>query len=289
MKPDSRDFRLRPGRRCRLENWPTKVAPVYRSGKDARRRLAADVAELGELQPRLYASGTWALLLIFQGLDTAGKDGAISHVLSGINPQGCEAHSFKAPTAEELAHDFLWRTTCRLPARGRIGVFNRSYYEEVLVVRVHPDLPGKEGLPPPAREDERFWRHRFQSINDFERHLSRNGTRVLKFFLHLSKAEQRRRLVARIDDPEKNWKFEDGDVAERKRWRDYTHAYEKCLSATSTRHAPWHIIPADDKLNARLFIARTVIAALQALRLTVPKVSSTRRSALHAIRKKLDR
>jgi PPK2 family polyphosphate:nucleotide phosphotransferase len=263
------------------------VRPHYKSGKDAREKLAADVDDLRELQPRLYASGTWALLLIFQGMDTSGKDGAISHVLSGLNPEGCEAYSFKVPSAEESAHDFLWRTTCRLPARGRIGVFNRSYYEEVVVVRVHPHLLERQRLPGSEENSPHFWRHRCRSINDFERHLRHNGTRVLKFFLHLSKHEQRRRLVARIDDPDKNWKFEDGDVRERRRWRDYAAAYEQCLGHTSTRHAPWHIIPADDKLNARLIIARTVIETLRSLKLAMPKVSRARRGELRDIRRKL--
>ena len=220
-------------------------------------------------------------------MDAAGKDGAISHVLSGVNPQGCEVYSFKQPSGEELEHDFLWRTTCRLPARGRIGVFNRSYYEEVLVVRVHPEILVNEAVPVGLIGKKTIWKERFRSIVDLEKHLHRNGTRVIKFFLHLSKKEQRRRLLERIDEPDKNWKFSQADVAERKLWNHYQRAYEDCLSATNIKTAPWHVVPADDKYNARLIVSRIVIATLQDLKMNYPKLTRARRRELRAIRRQL--
>jgi PPK2 family polyphosphate:nucleotide phosphotransferase len=222
-------------------------------------------------------------------MDAAGKDGAISHDLSGVNPQGCEVHSFKQPSAEELGHDFLWRTTCRLPARGRIGVFNRSYYEEVLIVRVHPEILRNEGVPGKLVGDRTFWKGRCRSIVDLEKHLRRNGTIVIKFFLHLSKEEQRRRFLERIDEPDKNWKISPADVDERKFWKQYVRAYEECLGATSTKTAPWHVVPADDKCNARLIISRIVIDALQRLKMGYPTLTRARRSELASIRKQLTR
>jgi len=224
--------------------------------------------------------------LIFQAMDAAGKDGVIKHVLSGINPQGCEVFSFKQPSAEELAHDFLWRTTCRLPERGRIGIFNRSYYEEVLIVRVHPEML-RARLPEELINRNNFWDERYRSILDLEKHLHRNGTHVIKFFLHLSKEEQRRRFLARIDDPEKNWKFSQADLEERKFWKDYMKAYEDCLSATSTGHAPWYVVPADDKENARLIVSQIILDALKSLKLSYPKTSKAHRRELQAIRKSL--
>jgi PPK2 family polyphosphate:nucleotide phosphotransferase len=227
------------------------------------------------------------VLLIFQAMDAAGKDGAISHVLSGINPQGCEVYSFKHPSAEELEHDFLWRTTRCLPGRGRIGVFNRSYYEEVLIVRVHREILQGEGLPDELTDKKTIWKRRYESIVDLERHLHRNGTQVIKFFLHLSKEEQRKRFLARIDAPDKNWKFSLDDVAERKFWDQYMTAYEDCLSATSTKNSPWHVVPADDKLNARLICSRIVIDTLKVLKMSYPKITAARRRELQAIRKQL--
>jgi PPK2 family polyphosphate:nucleotide phosphotransferase len=220
-------------------------------------------------------------------MDAAGKDGAIKHVMSGVNPQGCQVFSFKQPSAEELGHDFLWRTTRCLPEHGHIGIFNRSYYEEVLVVRVHPEILRAQELPEELIRDKNFWEHRYRSINDLEKHLRRNGTLVVKFFLHLSREEQWRRFLERIDDPEKNWKFSQSDLAERNRWKDYMKAYEDCLSATNTDHAPWHVVPADDKENARLIISRIVLNNLKSLKMNYPEISKARRKELQAIRKSL--
>ncbi|MGD0973551.1 MAG: ADP-polyphosphate phosphotransferase [Candidatus Korobacteraceae bacterium] len=286
VKIDPEDFRVQGGRKVRLHKWATDIRALYKSEKHYKEMLTADVRELSALQRLLYASDSYSVLLIFQAMDAAGKDGAISHVLTGVNPQGCEVHSFKHPSAEELEHDFLWRTTCRLPARGRIGVFNRSYYEEVLVVRVHPEILHGEHIPH-EQDSKETWEGRYRSIVELEKHLHRNGTRVIKFFLHLSKEEQRRRFLARIDEPDKNWKFSLDDIAERKFWNQYMRAYEDCLSATSTRTAPWHVVPADDKYNARLIISRIVIDALQGLKLNYPKMTGARRSELQAIRKQL--
>jgi PPK2 family polyphosphate:nucleotide phosphotransferase len=287
MKINPQDFRVPKGGKFKLEKWPTRFKPLYSSEKDYKDHLAADVRELSALQPLLYASNSYSLLLIFQAMDAAGKDGAISHVLTGINPQGCEVHSFKHPSAEELQHDFLWRTTIRLPARGRIGVFNRSYYEEVLIVRVHPEILRSEGVPGETDSKKMDWEKRFRSIVDFEKHLHRNGTRVLKFFLHLSKEEQRKRFLKRIDEPEKNWKFSQADTVERKYWDQYMDAYEDCLRATSTKTAPWHIVPADDKYNTRLIVSRIVIDAVKSLSLSYPKITPVHRRELLAIRKQL--
>jgi PPK2 family polyphosphate:nucleotide phosphotransferase len=282
-----KSFRVRPGRKTNLKKWPTLVRPAYKSKKDYHQQLEHHVKELSALQRLLYASNRYSLLLIFQAMDAAGKDGAISHVLSGVNPQGCEVYSFKHPSAEELEHDFLWRTTRCLPARGRIGVFNRSYYEEVLIARVHPEILRSEGLPDASLDPKTIWQERYRSIVDLENHLHRNGTRIIKFFLHLSKREQRKRFLARLDDPDKNWKFNQADLAERKFWDRYMTAYEDCLSATSTKAAPWHVVPADDKHNARLIISRIVIAALQDLNLGYPTLTRARRTELRAIRKQL--
>ena len=235
----------------------------------------------------LYASNSRALLLIFQAMDAAGKDGAIAHVMSGINPQGCQVFSFKHPSAEELQHDFLWRTTRNLPERGRIGIFNRSYYEEVLIVRVHPEILRAEGLPDTSAGDEAIWHDRYRSIVNLEKHLHRNGTRIVKFFLHLSKEEQRKRFIDRIDQPEKNWKFSLADIEERKFWKDYMRAYGKCLSATSTEEAPWYVVPADDKQNARLIVSRILLDTVEKLELSYPKTTPARRRELRSLRKKL--
>lgn len=287
MHIDLKDFRVPDGKNVNLEKWPTDVGPLYKSDKQCKELLAGDVKELRALQRLLYASNSYAVLLIFQGMDASGKDGAISHLLTGINPQGCEVHSFKQPSAEELAHDFLWRTTCRLPARGRIGVFNRSYYEEVLVVRVHPEFLARQGIPDELAGKKTFWEGRYRSIVDLEKHLHRSGTRVIKFFLHVSKEEQRKRFLERIDEPHKNWKFNQGDVVERKLWSQYMQAYEDCLSATSTNTAPWYVVPADDKHNARLIISHVVIDALQALDMRYHKVTQAREKELREIRKQL--
>ena len=242
---------------------------------------------MSSLQQLHYASNRYALLLIFQGMDAAGKDGAIRHVMSGVNPAGCEVFSFKQPSAEELEHDFLWRTTCRLPERGRIGIFNRSYYEEVLVVRVHPEILRNQGLPEELRDEKTIWEERYRSIVDLERHLYRNGTRTIKIFLHLSQEEQRKRFLERLDEPDKNWKFSLADIHERKYWKHYMKAYEACLSATSTHHAPWYVVPADDKENARLIVSRIVLDALKELKMAYPKTTEKRRPELQSIRKQL--
>ena len=271
-----------------LKKRPTVVRPAYQTKRQYRDMLNAHVKELSARQELLYASNGYALLIIFQAMDAAGKDGAIAHVMSGINPQGCRVSSFKHPSAEELKHDFLWRTTRELPERGQIGIFNRSYYEEVLIVRVHPEILRAEGLPDELLDEKDIWLDRYRSIVDSERHLTRNGTRVVKFFLHLSKEEQRKRFIERIETPDKNWKFSSADIAERHYWKDYMKAYEKCLSATSTHDAPWYIVPADDKLNARLIVSRVVLDTLAELRLSYPKSSAARRRELRALRKQLE-
>ena len=245
------------------------------------------VAQLSSQQQLLYASNRYAVLLIFQAMDAAGKDGAIRHVMSGVNPQGCQVFSFKHPSAAELEHDFLWRTTRDLPERGRIGIFNRSYYEEVLIVRVHPEILRSEAIPDTPHHDKEVWHDRYRSIVDLEKHLHGNGTRIIKFFLHLSKEEQRKRFLARIDEPEKNWKFSAADIAERKFWKQYMKAYEECLTATSTRDAPWYVVPADDKENARLIVSQIVLDTFEELKMAYPKTSAKRRRELQLIRKQL--
>jgi PPK2 family polyphosphate:nucleotide phosphotransferase len=286
-KINSNDFRVRPGERINLKKWPTIVEPFCKSKKQYKELLEEHVKELSSLQQLHYASNRYALLLIFQGIDAAGKDGAIRHVMSGVNPQGCEVFSFKQPDAGELEHDFLWRTTCRLPERGRIGIFNRSYYEEVLVVRVHPKILLSQGLPQELVDEANIWKDRYSSIVDLEEHLYRNGTRILKFFLHLSKDEQRNRFLERIDEPDKNWKFGLSDIHERKYWEDYNNAFEECLHATSTRQAPWYAVPADDKENARLIVSQIVLDTLKGLKMEYPKTTAKRRRELEAIRKLL--
>ena len=287
MKIHAKDFRVEEGDDVDLEKWPTKVDPVYRSKAQYKKLLDAHVEQLSAEQQLLYASNRHAILLIFQAMDAAGKDGAIRHVMSGVNPQGCQVFSFKHPSPAELQHDFLWRTTRDLPERGRIGIFNRSYYEEVLIVRVHPEILIGEGLPDQRDGENAIWRDRFRSIVDLERHLSGNGTRIIKFFLHLSKDEQRKRFLERIDEPEKNWKFSSADIEERKFWNDYMKAYEACLSATSTKLAPWYVVPADDKENARLIVSQIVLDTLDGLGMSFPRTSDERRRELISIREKL--
>jgi len=281
-------FRVAPGRALRLDEWPTKIKPFYKSKAHYKRLLARQIEELSELQSLLYASNRYALLLIFQAMDAAGKDSAIKHVMSGVNPQGCQVYSFKHPSAEELEHDFLWRTIRDLPERGRIGIFNRSYYEEVLVVRVHPDILRGEALPPELVNHEDLWEERYCSIRGLEDHLYRNGTRILKFFLHLSKEEQRQRFLARLEEPDKNWKFNRGDLGERELWKDYMSAYQQCLRATSSKHAPWYAVPADDKKNARLIIAEAIVMALKELKMSYPHPDREQRKELEAIRRELE-
>lgn len=287
MKIHSEDFRVKEGDKVDLEKWPTHVHYVYDSKKDYEKLLQEHVSQLSALQQLHYASNRHALLLIFQAMDAAGKDGAIRHVMSGVNPQGCQVFSFKHPTATELEHDFLWRSTRDLPERGRIGIFNRSYYEKVLIIRVHPELLSGEALVDPPGNDKTFWHQRYRSITNLEQHLQANGTRIVKFFLHLSKDEQCRRFLARIDEPDKNWKFSSDDIKERGFWKNYMRAYEDCLGATSTRDSPWYVVPADDKESARLIVSQIVLDTFAGLKMSYPKVSAERERELHSIRKQL--
>ena len=289
MKIDIKDFRVEQGKKVKLEKWPTLVKPVYESKKAYKELLANQVEELSAQQQLHYASDSYAVLLIFQAMDAAGKDGAIKHVMSGINPQGCQVFSFKHPSAEELDHDFLWRTTQALPERGRIGIFNRSYYEEVLIVRVHPEILQAQRLPDVLMNEDTLWQERYRSIVDMESHLYRNGTRIIKFFLHLSEEEQRKRFLERIDDPDKNWKFSLADIEERKFWKQYMQAYEECMGATSTSDAPWYVVPADDKENARLIISEVILETFRSLKLAYPKPGEEHQRELQAIRKQLEK
>ena len=284
MKIKSEDFQVQEGEKVNLGKWPTRVEPVYKSKKKYHKHLAKQVDKLSSLQRLHYASNRYALLLIFQAMDAAGKDGAIRHVMSGVNPQGCQVFSFKHPSATELEHDFLWRTTRSLPERGRIGIFNRSYYEEVLIVRVHPEILRGQGLPDGLLDEKTIWRERYRSIVDLENHLHRNGTRIIKFFLHLSEEEQRKRFLDRIDEPEKNWKFSLADIEERKFWKQYMQAYEACLGATSTKNSPWYVVPADDKKNARLIISEIILDTFNSLDMHYPKTDARRRQELLSIR-----
>jgi PPK2 family polyphosphate:nucleotide phosphotransferase len=288
-KIDSNTFRVVEGDKVDLDRWPTILEPMCPSKHRFNAVLADHVTRLSTLQQKLYASSGQAILLILQGMDAAGKDGAIRHVMSGVNPQGCDVHSFKPPSPTELRHDFLWRATRALPERGRIGIFNRSYYEEVLVVRVHPEMLLGEGLPDEQDGQERFWRHRFRSISNLERHLHANGVLIIKIFLHMSKSEQRRRLVERIDDEKKNWKISASDVEERGFWKSYMRAYEACLSATSTNFAPWYVVPADDKDNARLHVSQIILDTLESLGLAYPEATEVRREELRRLREALER
>ena len=287
MKIKSKDYQVQEGDKVKLRKWPTQVKPVYKSKEQYQELLEAQVAELSTLQQMLYASDRYSVLLIFQAMDAAGKDGVIKHVMSGVNPQGCQVFSFKHPSATELDHDFLWRTSQCLPERGRIGIFNRSYYEEVLIVRVHPEILRSQALPDDLVNEKTIWQERYRSIVELENHLHRNGTRIIKFFLHLSKEEQRKRFLKRIDEPEKNWKFCLADIEERKYWKDYMHAYEACLSATSTRHSPWYVVPADDKENARLIISRIILDTMKSLKIRYPETDAKRRKELLSIREQL--
>lgn len=287
MKLNTDDYRVPQGKKLKLKNCPTMVKPAYESKRGYRQILAAHVVELSELQQLLYAANSYALLVIFQAMDAAGKDGAIKHVMSGVNPQGCQVFSFKHPSGAELEHDFLWRTNQCLPARGQIGIFNRSYYEEVLIVRVHPEMLASEGAARAHPGGKTVWKERYRSIVQQEEHLTCNGTRIIKFFLHMSKDEQRRRFLARIDEPEKNWKFSQADMTERSFWDDYMEAYQDCLSATSTHAAPWYVVPADDKENARLIVSRIILDRLRALGMSYPSSDPQRQQELLAIRKNL--
>jgi PPK2 family polyphosphate:nucleotide phosphotransferase len=287
MKIKSEEFRVKEGEKVDLKKWPTLVKPAYKSKKKYKKLLKKQVKELSELQRLHYASNRYAVLLIFQAMDAAGKDGAIRHVMSGVNPQGCQVFSFKHPSAEELEHDFLWRTTRHLPERGRIGIFNRSYYEEVLIVRVHPEILRSQRLPDGVLDEKTIWQERYRSIVDLENHLYRNGTRIIKFFLHLSEEEQRQRFLDRIDEPEKNWKLTLADIEERKIWKQYMHAYEACLGATSTKLAPWYVVPADDKKNARLIVSKIILDSFKSLKMDYPITDARRHQELLSIRQQL--
>jgi PPK2 family polyphosphate:nucleotide phosphotransferase len=284
MKIHLKDYRVAQGENVDLKSRKTRVDPVFKSKAQYNEILAAHVEKLSILQRMHYACGKYAVLVIFQAMDAAGKDGAIRHVMSGVNPQGCQVFSFKHPSATELEHDFLWRTTRELPERGRIGIFNRSYYEEVLIVRVHRGILKEESIPDAPRHDSSLWKERYRSIVDLERHLHANGTRIVKIFLHLSKEEQRQRFLARIDDPDKNWKLSPADIAERKFWKEYRKAYEECIAATSTANSPWYVVPADDKDNARLIVSQIVVDALEGLNPHYPKATAERITQLQEIR-----
>ena len=280
-------FRIRNGKNFRLDDIKPGDTLGLNPNKDwAAQVLREGVRRLSDLQERLYAQDRWGVLLVFQAIDAAGKDGAIEHVMSGVNPQGCQVFSFKAPSAEELDHDFLWRTSRHLPERGRIGIFNRSYYEEVVVVRVHPELLGHQRLPEPLVTKD-IWRERYDDINAFERYFARNGFVILKFFLHISKSEQRRRFLKRLDEPDKNWKFSVTDAKERARWRDYMRAYENMIRNTAAPHAPWIVVPANKKWFARWVVAAAIIDALDALDLKFPTLTAERRRELKAVRSSL--
>ncbi|MBL6955517.1 MAG: polyphosphate kinase 2 family protein [Chlorobium phaeobacteroides] len=282
-----KDFRVQEGRKVSLNEWPTRTSKIYSSKEQYREILKKHVEELSELQRIHYADNRYAVLLIFQAMDAAGKDGAIRHVMSGINPQGCQVFSFKHPSPRELDHDFLWRTNCSLPERGKIGIFNRSYYEEVLIVRVHPEILMSQQIPEDLLNGEDVWKDRFRSINNMEHHLYHNGTRIVKFFLHLSREEQRQRFLRRIDSPEKNWKFSIADIEERKCWNRYMAAYEDCISETSTERAPWYIVPADDKKNARLIVSKIILETFLSLNMSYPETGKERRQELLKIRELL--
>jgi PPK2 family polyphosphate:nucleotide phosphotransferase len=286
-KISSKDFRVREGDEVSLEKWPTILDPEYKSKKHYQELLEEHVAQLSAMQQLHYASDRYAVLLIFQAMDAAGKDGAIRHVMSGVNPQGRQVFSFKHPSPIELQHDLLWRTPRDLPERGRIGIFNRSYYEEVLIARVHPEILRSEGIPDAPHRDKKIWHARYRSIVDLEKHLHDNGTRIIKFFLHLSKEEQRKRFLARIDEPEKNWIFSAADIKERGFWKEYMKAYEACLGATSTSDAPWYVVPADDKHNARLIVSQIVLDTFEGLKMAYPKTTAKRHEELLSIREQL--
>jgi PPK2 family polyphosphate:nucleotide phosphotransferase len=288
MKIDVSKFRVKAGAKVKLKDLPTKTKSICGSEDEYKQVLEGHVKQLAELHDLLYGANKYAVLLVLQGMDTAGKDGVVKHVMSGVNPTGCEVTSFKQPSSEELEHDFLWRSYAKLPRRGTIGIFNRSYYEEVLVVKVHPELLANEGLDERAKKDEDFWDERYDSIANMEQHLHRNHTRIVKVFLHLSKEEQRQRFLSRIDVADKNWKFSLGDIHERKYWKQYQNAYEDCIRATSTDHGPWYVVPADDKKNARLIVSQILVDTLGGLKMEYPRVTNERRKELQQIRGALE-
>ena len=281
-------YRVNDGKHFRLKDIDPADTGHWHSVEEAKGQLQKDIARMAELQAMLYAQDRWALLLIFQAMDAAGKDGTIKHVMSGVNPEGCQVHSFKAPSARELQHDFLWRTTWDLPERGHIGIFNRSYYEEVLVVRVHPPVLENE-LVPPSLITKDIWEERFEDIHSFERHMARNGTVIRKFFLHLSKKEQKQRFLARLDEPEKHWKFSEADIHERECWDDYQEAYEDMIRHTASKHAPWYVVPADNKWFTHLVVAAAIVETLEELDLSYPKVDAAKLKEIAAARRTLSK
>jgi PPK2 family polyphosphate:nucleotide phosphotransferase len=287
MKIVSKNFRVSKAKKINLKKWPTNIKPVYNSREEYKQILEKHISQLCSLQDILYASNQYALLLIFQAMDAAGKDGVIKHVMSGINPQGCQVFSFKHPSATELTHDFLWRTYNCFPERGKIGIFNRSYYEEVLIVRVHPEILKGEGIIDSISDGKEIWKERYHSIVEVEKHLNRNRTKVIKFFLHLSEEEQRNRFLSRIDEPKKNWKFNQTDIEERKFWKQYMKAYEDCIGATSTKESPWYIVPADDKGNARLIVSQIILDTMKKLKLSFPRSDENHEKELQSIRAQL--
>ncbi|MFP4351223.1 MAG: polyphosphate kinase 2 family protein [Puniceicoccaceae bacterium] len=286
---DSDTFLVNGHGRFRIAKHPTKIGDLYTSKSDYKHQLGDLQDEINDLQRMMYAHGRYSMLLIFQAMDAAGKDGTIRAVMAGVNAHGVTVHAFTRPSRNELEHDFLWRTTLRLPNRGHIGIFNRSYYEEVLVARVHPSILENQNLPKELLADkDRLWKQRFESINDFEKHMDRNGTRVVKFFLHLGYDEQRERFLQRIDKPHKNWKFEDGDIRERRHWGEFQSAYEEAVNATAKPHAPWYVVPADDKKNMRLIVARIILEQLRSIDMCYPEVTEERRAELKKDRRLLE-
>ena len=288
MQIKLKDVRVGQGDSVDLKAWPTRLTAIDMTKQTSKEMLAAQTVRLSDLQQLLFAANRQAVLIIFQAMDAAGKDGAIKHVMSGVNPQGCDVFSYSHPSAAELQHDFLWRTTRDLPARGKIGIFNRSYYEEVLIVRVQPEILAAEAVPEGAAKKSRIWHDRFKSIVDFEGHLHRNGTQIIKIFLHVSKSEQRIRLLERIDNPQKNWKITPADLEARKNWKHYRRAYEDCIAATTTREVPWYIVPADDKPTARLIVSQIILETLADLNLSLPEPSAQRLRDLQAMRAQLE-
>jgi PPK2 family polyphosphate:nucleotide phosphotransferase len=284
----SRPYRVTSGKNFRLKDIDPRSTWTVKSKEAATELLRRGVTVLSDLQERLYAQDRWSMLLIFQAMDAAGKDGTIKHVMSGVNPQGCQVYAFKAPSSEELDHDYLWRCMRALPERGRIGIFNRSYYEETLVTRVHPEILGNQKLPPELVSKKKIWDERYEDINAFERYLSRQGVVILKFFLHVSRDEQKRRFLSRLEEPAKNWKFSIGDAHERGHWDDYQDAYEDTIRNTASKHAPWYVVPADHKWFTRIVVAAAVIDALQDLKLEFPEVNADKRKELAAVRQTLE-
>jgi len=282
----AKSYRVDDGKHFRLKDFDPAGTAHWHSVEQAQEHLQKDIARMSELQDKLYAQDRWAVLLIFQAMDAGGKDGTIKHVMSGVNPEGCQVYRFNQPSEAELQHDFLWRTTQHLPERGHIGIFNRSYYEEVLVVRVHPKVLESEKLAP-SLVTKNIWQERFEDIRSFERHMARNGTVIRKFFLHLSKKEQKRRFLARLEEPEKNWKFSAADIHEREYWDDYQKAYEEMIQNTATRHAPWYVIPADNKWFAHLAVSAAIVETLEGLSLCYPEVDAAKRKELRVAQQAL--